>query len=146
MIGFRRLQCRATGRVSTSLHKRCLSEAKPPPPPPPPQPSAHQHEAIRTAATYGGILLLGLAFGFVAHEIFPSTLQSNTATPDVPECSPDHCNPQGIVTEKVFIDVKVGDDEGAPVRRIVIGLYGNDVPKTVANFSSMCEVSRPVQS
>merc|ERR1712166_312873 len=35
------------------------------------------------------------------------------------------------VTQTVFFDVKIGDE--AP-KRITIGLFGNEVPKTVANF------------
>ena len=35
------------------------------------------------------------------------------------------------VTEKVFFDLKVGDK---PAGRVVIGLYGDDVPKTALNF------------
>merc|ERR1712032_1288778 len=36
---------------------------------------------------------------------------------------------------KVFFDVKIGDE--AP-KRVTIGLFGNDVPKTVANFVHLC--------
>merc|ERR1712209_104597 len=39
------------------------------------------------------------------------------------------------ITHKVFFDVKIGDE--AP-ERITIGLFGDDVPKTVANFVSLC--------
>merc|ERR1711920_13149 len=39
------------------------------------------------------------------------------------------------ITHEVFFDVQIGDE--AP-QRITIGLFGDDVPKTVANFVSLC--------
>lgn len=38
------------------------------------------------------------------------------------------------VTEKVYMDVSIG---GEPAGRIVLGLYGNLVPKTAKNFSTL---------
>ena len=38
------------------------------------------------------------------------------------------------VTQKVFMDLTVG---GKPVGRIVLGLFGNDVPRTAANFAAL---------
>lgn len=38
------------------------------------------------------------------------------------------------VTEKVFFDIEIG---GEPAGRIVIGLFGKTVPKTVKNFKSL---------
>lgn len=44
--------------------------------------------------------------------------------------------PQAEITEKVFFDIQINSQ---PVGRIVMGLYGNVVPKTVLNFSTLCK-------
>jgi peptidylprolyl isomerase len=43
--------------------------------------------------------------------------------------------PEPEVTHKAFFDVKIGDEEP---KRVVIGLYGDAVPKTVSNFIHLC--------
>ena len=38
------------------------------------------------------------------------------------------------ITQKVYLDVKVGHQ---PPERLVLGLYGKDVPRTAANFAAL---------
>merc|ERR1719487_225596 len=42
---------------------------------------------------------------------------------------------KATVTNKVFFDVEV---DGEPAGRIVMGLFGDVVPKTVENFRALC--------
>lgn len=64
-----------------------------------------------------------------------SQINNNTNKNDVKY--PQMSNQQKtLVTQMVFLDIKIGEEE---VGRIEIGLFGNDVPKTAANFKGLCE-------
>lgn len=39
------------------------------------------------------------------------------------------------ITTKCFFDISIGDEDAG---RVVMGLYGNEAPKTVANFVALC--------
>ncbi|XP_075213921.1 peptidyl-prolyl cis-trans isomerase-like [Lycorma delicatula] len=42
-----------------------------------------------------------------------------------------------IVTHQVYFDIQIGEE---PAGKLVIGLFGNDVPKTVKNFYTLASV------
>jgi peptidylprolyl isomerase len=44
--------------------------------------------------------------------------------------------PQAAITSKAYFDVSI---DGTPTGRIVMGLHGNVVPKTVHNFETLCQ-------
>ena len=44
--------------------------------------------------------------------------------------------PLATITQKAYFDVSI---DGEPAGRIVFGLYGDVVPKTVNNFAALCQ-------
>ncbi|ESQ27755.1 hypothetical protein EUTSA_v10018882mg [Eutrema salsugineum] len=60
-----------------------------------------------------------------------SKAQADTISPEID--NPPNCGNR-VLTKKAFIDVSI---DGEPIGRIIIGLYGDDVPAGTARFSSI---------
>jgi hypothetical protein len=45
-------------------------------------------------------------------------------------------SPVAPITSRVYLDIAI---QNKPTGRIVIGLYGSTVPRTVANFETLCK-------
>ncbi|EMI57026.1 peptidylprolyl isomerase [Rhodopirellula sallentina] len=65
-------------------------------------------------------------FTFMLVTLFAAICSSTVSAADPMEAE---------VTNKVYFDVTIG---GEPAGRIVMGLFGKDVPKTVENFRALC--------
>jgi len=89
--------------------------------------------SMSTVTVAGAACLLGAGAALLAAQRRRSAVQSPTARRffgggRAPE--------PGDITKKAYFDVSIG---GTPAGRIVFGLYGSVVPRTVENFATLCD-------
>ena len=130
-------------KISSLTFQRRLLCSKSPPPPPE---TSSSNESANTGAfnVIFGLMsagILGFGTGFVLDKLLNSTDQK--IAPSSMEGKDEH-EPQGFVTAKAYFDVSI--NKSPSTKRIIIGLYGNDCPKTVANFSSLCSGSKGISA
>jgi len=90
-----------------------------------------QYSSMAKQVAMFGVAGLG-AFGLT--QAFSQYINSNDDDDDLDDDTA--VAPQAEITQRVFFDI---DIDGIAAGRIVIGLYGNVVPKTVKNFAKLCE-------
>lgn len=85
---------------------------------------------IYQAAT---LIIVGGTFYGVTNYLNGPSFREGMEGDEMKALGPDP--PQAQVTSRAFFDVSI---DGRPAGRIVLGLFGNVVPKTVKNFETLC--------
>lgn len=108
--------------VSNSRLARCFSQQTRP------NKSSSSGNVQQFVTFAGAGVLAYAAFYTLQSQLFSNATQVHTNDGPV--------SPPATVTERVFFDITVDDE---PMGRIVIGLFGDVVPKTVENFVTLCQ-------
>ena len=110
----------------------------PPPPVPPPVPpssssssgSSSNSANARQLVTFAGACVVAYGSYYV--------VRSQVLRPKSPTVDEGPIAPQAEITSRVYFDVEI---DQSPVGRIVVGMHGKVVPRTVQNFETLCETS-----
>ena len=102
------------------------------------------HRSLSTASNGGGgggqksAILQNLAMFAVAGTIGYGavTFFNGSSNGSVGSSSNEPASPVAPITSRVYLDIAI---QNKPIGRIVIGLYGSIVPRTVANFETLCK-------
>jgi hypothetical protein len=104
----------------------------------------HQPQTITTPPAVEKLKSVpGLATESATNQAVPIIEEKVTDPPAVLPITPSRTPPQEVkvegkpdqtITSRVFLDIKIGEE---PVERVVIGLFGNALPRTTENFKAL---------
>ena len=89
---------------------------------------------LKNISTFVGIVTFCGVSGFAIGRWRRDQLDSIVTAPR--EITSDDFDPQGPVTEKVYLDISIDDKTS---KRVIIGLYGYDTPNMVKHFGDLCD-------
>jgi peptidylprolyl isomerase len=87
---------------------------------------------VRSVLSFAGIFAAGAAAAYC----WSYTRRAQQDREDSSGQAAAQAVAQARISEEVFLDVSIN---GAPAKRIVLGLYGADLPLTTTNFVALCK-------
>lgn len=119
-------------KLSHAQARRCTSV---PPPPPNPEPTATKSTSTILKTVILGAA--GLAIGWIGSELYTQQTKASESKDSATKVVQELAEVQGVITDRVYFDIQFG--QSPDLERVVIGLYGEECPKTAKNFLSICE-------